>query len=83
MKADKQQQLLFFVNGPVPTAEDLANAKALGTLCFRNARHRSTPPKAGCRVAGAVPENYAKSKLVTVVPLPSGVASQQQDKNRR
>jgi hypothetical protein len=69
MKEPKQQKILFFIEGAVPTPSDLAAAEALGTRCFRNARKATVPPR-DCRVAGAVPANYAKSKNVTVVPAP-------------
>jgi hypothetical protein len=70
MKLPQQQQILFFVDGPVPTAEDHAAAKALGTTCFRNARKQGAPPKGGCKVAGHVPENYLKAKGVTLAKAP-------------
>lgn len=72
MKTPAQQQILFFVDGPVPTAEDHAAAKALGTMTFRNSRKSGAPPKGGCKVAslGTIPENYAKAKGVTVVKAP-------------
>lgn len=67
MRDAKQTQTLFFVKGPVPSEKELAAAKALGTKCFRNANHYSTPPKDGCKAAGAVPENYRKAKNVEVI----------------
>jgi len=67
MRESKQQQILFFVNGAVPTAADYAAAEALGTKTFRNARKSSLPPKDGCRCAGCVPPAYLKAKNVTVV----------------
>lgn len=71
MREPKQQQILFFVKGPVPSAADLAAAEALGTKTFRNANKAVSAPKAGCRVAGAVPESWIKAKNVTVVPVPA------------
>jgi|PlaIllAssembly_1097288.scaffolds.fasta_scaffold07940_6 hypothetical protein len=69
MRESKQQLIIYFVNGPVPSADDYAAAKALGTKCFRNAKHPSNPPKDGCKAAGAVPANYLKAKNVTVVQV--------------
>jgi hypothetical protein len=71
MKTPQQQQILFFIDGPVPTEKDHAEAKALGTMTFRNARKPGAPPRGGCKVAGLVPENYAKAKGCTVVKAPS------------
>jgi hypothetical protein len=70
MREPKKDQILFFVDGPVPSNEDKAAAEALGTKCFRNARKAGSPPVGGCRVAGAVPEAYRRSKAVQVVTAP-------------
>jgi hypothetical protein len=66
-KKPNQQQTLYFIKGAIPTAEQLAEAEALGTRSFRNALKPSNPPRIGCKAAGAVPENYKKAKHVTVI----------------
>jgi hypothetical protein len=80
MREEKKLQILYFIKGPVPSPDDLAAAKALGTKCFRNANHSSTPPREGCRAAGAVPENYRKSKSVEVVQTSAPQQPKQQDR---
>ena len=67
MREPKKDQILFFIDGPVPSAAELATAEALGTRCFRNARKAGNPPASGCKCAGAVPAQYLKSKAVQVV----------------
>jgi hypothetical protein len=76
MREPKQQQILFFVDGPAPSAADFAAAEALGTKCFRNARKAGSPPRDGCRCAGAVPPAYVKAKNVTVLTVPPPKAGQ-------
>lgn len=71
MREPKKEQVLFFIDGPVPSEVEKAAAEAIGTKCFRNARKAGMPPASGCRVAGAVPASYAKAKNVQVVPVPA------------
>ena len=55
----KPLKILFFTNGPAPTAEQLAEANKLnGNICFRNAKYVPAEPHAleDCDgVAGDVP----------------------------
>jgi hypothetical protein len=80
MKTQKQQQILFFIDGPIPSEEDRAAAKVLGATAFRNARKYGTPPKDGCKAAGCVPDNYRKAKHVTIVALPQAQQPSQQSR---
>ena len=55
-----KRRVLYFVDGPVPTPEDRAQATKLGTKMFRNARLAggADPPERCDAVAGAVPPAY-------------------------
>ena len=59
----KPLKILFFTNGPAPTAEQLAEANKLnGNICFRNAKYVPDDPHAleDCDgVAGDVPAIYS------------------------
>ena len=59
----KPLKILFFTNGPAPTAEQLAEANKLnGHICFRNAKYVPAEPHAleDCDgVAGDVPAIYS------------------------
>ena len=59
----KPLKILFFTNGPAPTAEQLAEANKLnGHICFRNAKYVPAEPHAleECDgVAGDVPAIYS------------------------
>ena len=59
----KPLKILFFTNGPAPTAEQLAEANKLnGHICFRNAKYVPDEPHAleDCDgVAGDVPAIYS------------------------
>lgn len=59
----KPLKILFFTNGPAPTAEQLADANKLkGHICFRNAKYVPAEPHAleDCDgVAGDVPAIYS------------------------
>ena len=59
----KPLKILFFTNGPAPTAEQLAEANKLnGNICFRNAKYVPAEPHAleDCDgVAGDVPAVYS------------------------
>lgn len=59
----KPLKILFFTNGPAPTAEQLAEANKLnGNICFRNAKYVPAEPHAleDCDgVAGDVPAIYS------------------------
>ena len=59
----KPLKILFFTNGPAPTAEQLAEANKLnGNICFRNAKYVPAEPHAleECDgVAGDVPAIYS------------------------
>lgn len=59
----KQARILFFVNGPAPTAEDFAAADQIaGNVVFRNAQAVTDDPQSleMCDgVAGCVPALYA------------------------
>ena len=59
----KPHKILFFTNGPAPTAEQLAEASKLsGHICFRNAKYVPDEPHAleDCDgVAGDVPAIYS------------------------
>lgn len=60
----KQARILFFVDGPAPTADDFAEAAQIaGNVVFRNARAVSDDPQSLeiCDgVAGCVPTLYAE-----------------------
>lgn len=60
----KQARILFFVDGPAPSADDFAEAEALSAnVVFRNARAVSDDPQSLeiCDgVAGQVPRLYAE-----------------------
>ena len=59
----KPLKILFFTNGPAPTAEQLAEANKLsGNICFRNAKYVPAEPHGleDCDgVAGDVPAIYS------------------------
>ena len=59
----KPLKILFFTNGPAPTAEQLAEANKLnGNICFRNAKYVPAEPHGleDCDgVAGDVPDIYS------------------------
>ena len=59
----KPLKILFFTNGPAPTAEQLAEANKLnGQICFRNAKYVPAEPHGleDCDgVAGDVPAIYS------------------------
>ena len=59
----KPLKILFFTNGPAPTAEQLAEANKLnGHICFRNAKYVPAEPHGleDCDgVAGDVPAIYS------------------------
>ena len=59
----KPLKILFFTNGPAPTAEQLAEANKLnGQICFRNAKYVPAEPHGleECDgVAGDVPAIYS------------------------
>ena len=81
-KLQNQVPTLFFIKGAIPTADELAAAEALGTRSFRNALKPSTPPRGGCKAAGAVPENYRKAKHVTVIAPQQAQPAQQPQQGR-
>jgi hypothetical protein len=67
MQKAEQARNIFFAAGSVPTAQELAQAKALGMTAFRNAKKPGALPVGECTLAGAVPERYRKLPNVKIV----------------
>ena len=67
MKKVEQSRNIFFAAGMIPTADELAQAKALGMTAFRNAKKHGALPVGECTLAGAVPERYRKMPNVKIV----------------
>lgn len=78
MKKAEQARNIFFAAGAIPTAEELAQAKALGMTAFRNAKKPGALPVGECTVAGVVPERYRKMPNVKTVSTAAEVDAKAQ-----
>lgn len=67
MKKAEQSRNIFFAANAIPTADELAQAKALGMTAFRNAKKHGALPAGECTLAGAVPARYLKMPNVKIV----------------
>ena len=74
MKKAEQSRNIFFAAGMIPTAAELAQAKALGMTALRNATKPGALPTGECTLAGAVPEQYRKLPNVKIVAAGPTVA---------
>lgn len=78
---EKKVKILYFIEGDVPTPDELEEAKALGTSMFRNA---SLFDPTGCLeecdgVAGAVPDKYLDAEVPVARPKAKVKAKAKED----
>lgn len=74
---EQEKKALYFTASKVPTADELAEAQALGISAMRNGSKVRTVERGVAKVAGKVPECYRNAKGVQIVGVAKVEAGKQ------